>query len=119
MSKPLPIIHLSRPEDHARLVRALYGLGYTYCYEPLVELGLRAYLRDTGSGKTYPWLGLETGAGLTAYQVRDHAGMHYTTVNSISHFLAYTRSLGAPQLADAQDDTDDDYDFCEVGLDGN
>ncbi len=117
--KPLPIIHLSKAQDHARLANALYALGYDYCGASVGQ-GIRMYLRDTKSSVTddmvYAWMALETGAGFTAYRTREDAGPTYTTVNSIAHFIAYTRSLGAPSQdagyeADAFDGDED--------LDGN
>ncbi len=118
MSKPLPIIHLTRPADHERLVRGLYALGYSY-YGASVAQGLRMYLRDTlakdGVRMIYPWLTLDSGAEMTAYQELSHAGVARTVVNSVNHFLAYAKSLGPPQQTDYEADAFDSDD----DLDGN
>ncbi len=111
MTKPLPIIHLANPADHLRLVRALHALGWAYSYEESPDESAAAYARDVFNKKTgaviYPWLGLDSD-GVTAYIHQGHAG-RVTVVNSVAHFLDYTRRLPRPQVADYEDDGFDDF----------
>lgn len=125
--KPLPIIHLTQPADHVRLVRALHPLGWTYLHNGTPEHSAQDYMEDVGdsAGIRYPYLALDTRGCITMYaNLTDPWRQRgYTVVNSIGHFLAYTRSLGpAAEVVDDEDNATDyesDDEFTSIDLDGD
>ncbi len=111
--KPLPIIHLTNPLDHTRLIRALYPLGWSYSSQASADDGVDDYLDDVvrdGQLK-YPYLALDTQGQITAFLNLSQPWRRrgFTVMNSPAHFLAYTKTLGpASDVLDQEDDTDYD-----------
>ena len=123
MTKPLPIIHLARAEDHERLVRALHALDWRYLGGATPGEAAQMYLDDiVEDGKVkYPYLALDTEGQVTAFRGLEQTWRRrgYTVVNSPAHFLAYTKTLGpAAQVHDTYYDTME-YEFGALDPDGN
>lgn len=107
MPKPLPIIHLTSPFSHTRLVHGLVALGYTYDGQSVPDLAVAQYLEDVYSEGAiqYPYMTISTTGEINAYVKRDHPQdvRSYTDVNSVAHFLDYAKRLGPPQVVDHEE----------------
>ncbi len=95
MPKPYPIIYLPDAKDQEKLVRALWRMGYQYRNAPTEREAGHAWAHDDDLCHRFPYVYLKPGSDISALIDLSHMAGH-TLVNSIPHFLSYTRSLGAP-----------------------
>lgn len=98
MPKPLPVIYLPRMADQQTLIRALYEIGYQYGPRASVHEALTDWAVWAGSNhelSNFPYVSLKSMARkrVSSYPARP---ANRTLVNSIKHFIAYTRSLPPP-----------------------
>lgn len=91
MKPPYPIIYLPKPEDQNRLLRALYKMGYRYSMisENDGEDDMVTSWNKGDLPRQFPYVYIDK-RHISAYCRRDH-GQYNTLVNSIPHFLDYTR----------------------------
>lgn len=99
--KPLPVIVLPRAADQESLIRGLYALGYQYGSRADLDEALDAWRGWSGENPErveYPYITLKDGPAkrIIAYL---SAPDKRTIVNSVRHFLAYTRGLPAQPVA--------------------
>ncbi len=92
MPKPYPIIYLPKAADQETLARALYRMGYRVSAHTEDEDAMWDWWRGpTVDTHPYPYISMGMRMNAAMRRLPD-----CTLVNSIPHFLAYTKSLGAP-----------------------
>ncbi len=102
MPKPYPIIYLPNAKDQETLVRALWRMGWRFgflsgSYDMTEDATWESW--DGPSTKTHVYTYLTARWKMSAATRRLP---ECTLVNSIPHFLSYTRSLGAPSAPPPQ-----------------
>ncbi len=95
--KPCPIIYLPKPEDQEKLVRALWRDGYRYMSGRPDANEDETWIDWSGTNlcRRFPYVFVDPYKRMSAYPARSDEDA-YTLMNSIPHFLSYTRHLGAP-----------------------
>jgi hypothetical protein len=101
-----PVIYLPSVDAQVQLIIGLYDLGITYDAAPSAPQSWDAFNRDTRSGasdgKDYPWIAvMDQPIYLTAFKQPDDMYGPRAIMNSVNHFLWYTKRFKEqPPLAD-------------------
>ena len=97
MLKPYPIVFAPKKSDQEKLVRALHRMGYRFrtMFSQDKDEDQTWISWNSSSIELYPYVFIEKSGRMSACIKPEQYASHIP-VNSISHFLAYARTLGAP-----------------------